>query len=127
MDGFIRPQNKSINYETLNDILRIIDNPEYRYAAQQMSELHRAKPMHPLESTIFWIENTIKTHGAYHLRKIVIIFVTHRSTFSQALRYESITYDFESKNLVLMTIILLERDVFFCFVSCLGRFIGHKL
>jgi len=52
-------------YQTAQEI---IDNPEYRYAAQQMSELHRAKPMHPLESTIFWIENTIKTHGAYHLR-----------------------------------------------------------
>jgi len=52
-------------YKTAQEI---IDNPEYRYAVQQMSELHRAKPMHPLESTIFWIENTIKTHGAYHLR-----------------------------------------------------------
>jgi len=46
----------------------VISNPEYRYAAQQMSELHRAKPMHPLDSTIFWIENTISTNGARHLR-----------------------------------------------------------
>ena len=97
MDGFIRSQYISINYETLNDILRIIDNPEYRYAVQQMSELHRAKPMHPLESTIFWIENTIKTHGAYHLREIVTVvkLIVQLSLVLYVMTYKSVTYDFE--------------------------------
>lgn len=49
-------------------IQRVLEDPEYKVSAMQMSEVHREKPMHPLDSAIFWIEHTINTQGAYHLR-----------------------------------------------------------
>jgi len=49
-------------------IQRVLNDPEFKLSAMQMSEVHRNKPMHPLDSTIFWIEHTISTGGAYHLR-----------------------------------------------------------
>lgn len=55
-----------------NDLLfaiqRVLNDPEFKLSAIQMSEVHRNKPMHPLDATIFWIEHTISTGGAYHLR-----------------------------------------------------------
>ena len=33
-----------------------------------MSEIHRDRLVHPLEEAIFWIEYTIRTKGAPHLR-----------------------------------------------------------
>ena len=49
-------------------MFRVLNDPEFKLSAMQMSEVHRNKPMHPLDSTIFWIEHTISTGGAYHLR-----------------------------------------------------------
>ena len=50
-------------------VFRVLNDPEFKLSAMQMSEVHRNKPMHPLDATIFWIEHTISTGGAYHLRK----------------------------------------------------------
>ena len=33
-----------------------------------MSEVHKDKAMTPLESAVYWIEYTIRTKGAHHLR-----------------------------------------------------------
>ena len=51
-----------------NICFRVLNDPEFKFSAMQMSEVHRNKPMHPLDSAIFWIEHTISTGGAYHLR-----------------------------------------------------------
>jgi len=50
------------------NVFRVLNDPEFKLSAMQMSEVHRNKPMHPLDATIFWIEHTISTGGAYHLR-----------------------------------------------------------
>lgn len=58
-----------INADDLyNALNRILTEPSYKIAAMQLSERHRDKPIHPLDEAIFWIEHTINTEGAYHLR-----------------------------------------------------------
>ncbi|KAM9425180.1 UDP glucuronosyltransferase 5 family, polypeptide G1 [Pholidichthys leucotaenia] len=51
--------------EALKDI---IENPSYRTSIQHLSELHRDKPMHPMDTAIFWIEYVIRNKGASHLQ-----------------------------------------------------------
>jgi len=52
-------------YETVS---RVIADYTFTENAQRMSRIHRDKAMTPLESAVFWIEYTIRTKGAYHLR-----------------------------------------------------------
>ncbi|XP_033181603.1 UDP-glucuronosyltransferase 2B15-like [Mastacembelus armatus] len=51
--------------EALKDIL---ETPSYRKNIQQMSQLHRDKPISPMETAIFWIEYVIRNKGAAHLQ-----------------------------------------------------------
>jgi len=52
-------------YETVS---RVIADYTFTENAQRMSRIHRDKAMTPLESAVFWIEYTIRTKGAFHLR-----------------------------------------------------------
>lgn len=49
-------------------MFRVVGNPSYKESALQMSEVHKDKAMTPLESAVYWIEYTIRTKGAHHLR-----------------------------------------------------------
>lgn len=49
-------------------IVEVVGNPSYKESALQMSEVHKDKAMTPLESAVYWIEYTIRTKGAHHLR-----------------------------------------------------------
>ncbi|KAK2884405.1 hypothetical protein Q8A73_020879 [Channa argus] len=51
--------------ETLQDI---IHNPSYRNNMKRLSDLHRDKPMHPLDTAVYWTEFVIRNKGASHLR-----------------------------------------------------------
>ncbi|XP_062330557.1 UDP-glucuronosyltransferase 2B20-like [Osmerus eperlanus] len=51
--------------EAIQDVLL---NPSYKNNMQQLSSLHRDKPMHPLDTALYWIEYVIKHKGAAHLR-----------------------------------------------------------
>lgn len=43
----------------------------YRRRAQQLSEIHRDQPEHPVERTVYWIEYILRHRGAHHLRATV--------------------------------------------------------
>ena len=46
----------------------MLENPSYKSSAMVLSEVHKDKPITPLDDAIFWIEYTIRTKGAHHLR-----------------------------------------------------------
>lgn len=50
----------------------------YRQRAQQLSEIHRDQPGHPVERTVYWIEYILRHRGAPHLRAAV-----HQLSFCQ--------------------------------------------
>lgn len=52
----------------LEAIQEVIQNPSYRNTMKHLSDLHRDKPMHPLETAVFWIEFVMRHKGAPHLR-----------------------------------------------------------
>ncbi|XP_035468040.1 UDP-glucuronosyltransferase 1-2 [Scophthalmus maximus] len=52
----------------LETIQEVLHNPSYRNNMKRLSDLHRDKPMHPLETGLFWIEFVMRHGGASHLR-----------------------------------------------------------
>lgn len=52
----------------INDIFRLLEDSSYRIAVEHISEIHRDKPITPLKQAIYWIEYTMRTNGAHHLR-----------------------------------------------------------
>ncbi|XP_061566668.1 UDP-glucuronosyltransferase 2B31-like [Cololabis saira] len=53
--------------EALKDL---INNPSYRNNIQHLSQLHRDRPMPPMDTAIFWIEYVIRNKGAAHLQSV---------------------------------------------------------
>ena len=51
--------------ETLQEVLH---NPSYRDNIKRLSDIHRDKPMHPLDTALFWTEFVMRNKGAAHLR-----------------------------------------------------------
>jgi glucuronosyltransferase len=51
--------------ETLQEVLH---DPSYRDSMKRLSDLHRDKPMHPLDTALFWVEFVMRNKGAAHLR-----------------------------------------------------------
>ncbi|CAG5096890.1 Oidioi.mRNA.OKI2018_I69.XSR.g14831.t1.cds [Oikopleura dioica] len=49
-------------------VTRVIEDYSFTENARSMSRIHRDKAMTPLEAAVFWIEYTIRTKGAFHLR-----------------------------------------------------------
>lgn len=52
----------------LEAIQEVLHNPSYRNNMKRLSALHWDKPMHPLETALYWIEFVIRHKGASHLR-----------------------------------------------------------
>ncbi|XP_033181643.1 UDP-glucuronosyltransferase 1-2-like [Mastacembelus armatus] len=52
----------------LEAIQEVLHNPSYRRNMKRLSELHRDKPMHPLDTAVYWIEFVMRHKGASHLR-----------------------------------------------------------
>lgn len=46
----------------------VLHTPEYRQNMQRLSRLHHDRPLHPLDSAIFWTEFVMRHKGAAHLR-----------------------------------------------------------
>ncbi|KAL2078311.1 hypothetical protein ACEWY4_025996 [Coilia grayii] len=46
----------------------VVHSPSYRENMQRLSRLHRDRPMHPLDSAIYWTEFVMRHKGATHLR-----------------------------------------------------------
>ncbi|XP_054881211.1 UDP-glucuronosyltransferase 2C1-like [Poeciliopsis prolifica] len=61
----VRSLTKDNFLEALKDIL---ENASYRENIQRLSQLHRDRPMSPVDTAIFWIEYVIRNKGASHLR-----------------------------------------------------------
>uniref|UniRef100_A0A087XSB0 UDP-glucuronosyltransferase n=1 Tax=Poecilia formosa TaxID=48698 RepID=A0A087XSB0_POEFO len=61
----VRSLTKDNFLEALKDIL---ENPSYRKNIQRLSQLHRDRPMSPMDTAIFWIEYVIRNKGAAHLQ-----------------------------------------------------------
>ncbi|XP_056286023.1 UDP-glucuronosyltransferase 1-2-like [Pseudoliparis swirei] len=52
----------------LEAIQEVLHNPSYATNMKRLSALHRDKPMHPLETALYWIEFVMRHKGASHLR-----------------------------------------------------------
>lgn len=52
----------------LEAIQEVLHNPSYRNNMKRLSALHRDKPVHPLETALYWIEFVMRHKGASHLR-----------------------------------------------------------
>lgn len=70
---------------------RVISDYSFTESVRTMSRIHRDKAMTPLESAVFWIEYTIRTKGAYHLRP-----AAHNLYWYQYLMLDSIFLIFAS-------------------------------
>ncbi|XP_063321627.1 UDP-glucuronosyltransferase 2B15-like [Pelmatolapia mariae] len=46
----------------------VLENPSFHNNMQHLSQLHRDKPMTPMDTAIFWIEYVIRNKGAPHLQ-----------------------------------------------------------
>ncbi|KAJ3614770.1 hypothetical protein NHX12_018340 [Muraenolepis orangiensis] len=46
----------------------VLHNTSYRDNMKRMSDLHRDRPMHPLDTALFWTEFVMRNKGAAHLR-----------------------------------------------------------
>ncbi|XP_039896807.1 UDP-glucuronosyltransferase 2C1-like [Simochromis diagramma] len=46
----------------------VLENPSFHINMQHLSQLHRDKPMTPMDTAIFWIEYVIRNKGAPHLQ-----------------------------------------------------------
>nr|XP_019963667.1 PREDICTED: UDP-glucuronosyltransferase 2B20-like isoform X2 [Paralichthys olivaceus] len=60
----------ALDVESLTSALRNIVDPEkpYKQNMVKLSQLHRDKPMKPLDSAVFWMEFVMRHRGAAHLR-----------------------------------------------------------
>uniref|UniRef100_A0A3P8W2H5 UDP-glucuronosyltransferase n=1 Tax=Cynoglossus semilaevis TaxID=244447 RepID=A0A3P8W2H5_CYNSE len=103
--GFLKKENF---LEALKDVL---SNPSYRRNIQLLSQLHRNRPMSPMDTAIFWIEYVIRNKGAAHLQSV-------GSTLPWYIYYSL------DVALVLMTIIVafMWTAVFTCRLICCRRF-----
>lgn len=59
---------KLTSHSFLEAIQEVLHNPSYRNNMKRLSALHRDKPMHPLETALYWIEFVMRNKGAAHLR-----------------------------------------------------------
>lgn len=56
---------KEVFLEAVKDI---VENPSYRNNIQHLSQLHRDRPMSPMDTAIFWIEYVIRNKAAGHMK-----------------------------------------------------------
>lgn len=61
--------NETIFSKRLDEI---INNRKYGERAQQLSELYRDRPEHPLDKAAFWIEYVIRHNGARHMQSAAV-------------------------------------------------------
>uniref|UniRef100_A0A8C5GU74 UDP-glucuronosyltransferase n=1 Tax=Gouania willdenowi TaxID=441366 RepID=A0A8C5GU74_GOUWI len=52
----------------LQTIQEVLHNPSYRSNMERLSSLHRDKPVHPLDTAVYWVEFVMRHKGAAHLR-----------------------------------------------------------
>lgn len=59
----------SLTKESFLEAVRdVLETPSYRQNIRRLSELHRDRPMPPMDTAVFWIEYVIRNRGAPHLR-----------------------------------------------------------
>ncbi|XP_070783767.1 UDP-glucuronosyltransferase 2C1-like [Enoplosus armatus] len=60
--------SKLTHQNFLEAIQEVLHNPSYSNNMKRLSALHRDKPMHPLDTAVYWIEFVMRHKGASHLR-----------------------------------------------------------
>ncbi|XP_062898307.1 2-hydroxyacylsphingosine 1-beta-galactosyltransferase isoform X2 [Mobula hypostoma] len=67
----------SLNWKTMteddlyNAMVTIITDPRYKQRAEQLSQIHKDQPEHPVNRTVYWINYILRYRGAAHLRAAV--------------------------------------------------------
>ncbi|XP_035853644.1 UDP-glucuronosyltransferase 1-2-like [Sander lucioperca] len=98
----------------LEALQEVIHNPSYRNNMKRLSSLHLDKPMHPLETAIFWIEFVIRHKGAAHLR-------TESYKMSWYAYYSVDVVCFLTAILLMLTAIVVGSIRFLCLRLCRRR------
>ncbi|KAH8346663.1 hypothetical protein KR084_007604, partial [Drosophila pseudotakahashii] len=60
--------NTLTGQELRDTVERLINQPKYRENALAVSQRFRDKPMHPLETAVYWTEYVIRYKGANHMK-----------------------------------------------------------
>ncbi|XP_056222001.1 UDP-glucuronosyltransferase 1-2-like [Seriola aureovittata] len=98
----------------LEAIQEVLHNPSYRNNMKHLSDLHRDKPMHPLETALFWIEFVMRHNGASHLR-------TESYKMPRYAYYSVDVICFLLAILLLLTATVVGSIRFLCFQLCRRR------
>ncbi|XP_053727778.1 UDP-glucuronosyltransferase 1-2-like [Synchiropus splendidus] len=111
-------QATELNTEGFLEALQdVIQNPSYGRNMRRLSALHRDKPVHPLDTALFWIEFVMRHKGASHLR-------TESYKMSRLAYYSVDVICFLSSVLLLVTLIVGVSIWFLCGRFCRRR--KHK-
>uniref|UniRef100_A0A665UFC8 UDP-glucuronosyltransferase n=1 Tax=Echeneis naucrates TaxID=173247 RepID=A0A665UFC8_ECHNA len=98
----------------LEAVQEVLHNPTYRENMKRLSELHRDKAMHPLETAVFWVEFVMRHKGASHLR-------TDSYKMPWYAYYSVDVVCFLLAALLLLTAIVVASIRFLCFRLCRTR------
>ncbi|XP_050332672.1 UDP-glycosyltransferase UGT5-like [Bactrocera neohumeralis] len=63
--------------ESLREAIEdVINNPKYRKAVREFSEVYRDRPMTPRQSVVWWVDYVLRHKGAKHLQSPAV-YLTH--------------------------------------------------
>ncbi|XP_043917599.1 2-hydroxyacylsphingosine 1-beta-galactosyltransferase [Protopterus annectens] len=69
--GILLIWKKMSEDDLYNALVKVITDSSYRQRAQQLSEIHKDQPGHPISRTVYWINYILRHNGANHLRASV--------------------------------------------------------
>lgn len=88
----------------------------YKASARRLSQIHRDRPVKPLDEAVFWIEYVMRHKGAKHLR-----VAAHHLTWYQHLLLDVLSFILLTLTLILYVFIKTCRVAFWIIKSTLNH------